>query len=138
MPTYTGKNATVTASIDGGAATVVGKMKQIQWTGSKEFVEDRYMGEPGVDSAPGSIGYEGSLTYHHDPDDDGQAILHESFLEDKTVELIIYPTGNATGQRKITMTAWVVDDPNNLELESKVEKASTLKIQGVPLEEAVI
>nr|BDD48071.1 hypothetical protein 22 [Pseudomonadaceae bacterium] len=132
MPTYTGKDAVVT--IDG---TVVGKMKQIQWNGSKEFSSDRYMGEAGEDHSISSIAYEGSLTYHHDDTDSGQAAIKTSFNNDTLVEFKIFPKGNSSGNREITFSAYVADDPNTLEVENKVEKTSTLKIMGVPTESTV-
>ena len=130
MPTYTGKNAVVTVSIDGGTATRVMKLTKIEYNGTKEFTSDSYMGEEGSESAPNSTSFEGSITYHHDTTDAGQAILQQSFDEDKTVDVVIHPKGSNSGEPSVSFTAYVENDNNNIELENKVEKSSGLKING--------
>lgn len=127
MPTYTGKDCVVTV---GG--TVVGKMKQVSWNGTREFQSDRYMGEEGEDHSVGSTGYEGSLTYHHDPGDAGQTAIDTAWTNETILAVVVHPIGDSSGDPTVSFSAWVADDPNNLEIENKAEKTRGLRIQGIP------
>lgn len=125
MSTYTGKNAIVQA---GTPLVTVGKVRSVSWNGSVEVQEDEYLGEPGFDSAVGNERWEGSITYHHDPTDDGQ----QELVLGATVDITVYPQGQGTGLAQIDFEAIITEDPNTLEPSTKVEKTVAFKIQGVP------
>jgi len=144
MGVYNGVEAVVTAQkydTDGttllAAPQIIGKRKKIEWNGSKDFTSESYQGEPGTANTPGSTAYEGSVTYHHDTADAGQALLGDSFKTHAKLQIVIMPVGSAAGKRTVTFDAYVTDDPNNLELDANVEKTTGLKIDGIPAEGTV-
>lgn len=140
MAVYTGVNAVVTVRVAANTSDtpeIIGKRKKIEWNGSKEFTTESYQGEAGASNAAGAKTYEGSITYHHDPDDAGQAILQESFLNDTLLTFNVMPVGSASGKRAVSFDAFVTDDPNNVEMESNVEQTRGLKINGLPAEGTV-
>jgi len=126
MSTYTGKDAIVEA---GSTPTTVGKVKSLSYNGSVEVLTDKYLGEAGEDNAVGSQSWEGSITYHHDPDDNGQAELVLGALVDVTV----YPQGMGTGNEQVDFTCIITQDPTTLEPSTKVEKQVSFRINGVPV-----
>lgn len=130
MSTYNGKNAIVQA---GDPALTVGKVRSISINASVEVQEDQYLGEAGFDVTVGNATYEGSITYHHDPEDTGQAKL----VLGETVKLTIYPQGNVVGKQKKEVTVIITEDPFTLEPATKVEKQVAFRVQGAPVDSVV-
>lgn len=125
MPTYTGKDAIVKIG-----ANTVGKVKSISWNGSVETQEDEYLGEAGAETSVGGEKWEGTITYHHNPDDVGQQEI--TLGGQKTISIL--PVGAAVGKRSVDMTVIFTSDPNSLEKNTKAEKAVNFKVQGIPVE----
>lgn len=130
MSTYNGKNAIVEA---GDPAVRVGKVRSISINASVEVQEDQYLGEEGYDVTVGNATYEGSITYHHDPEDAGQNKLQLG----ETVKLTVYPQGNVVGKEKREVTVIITEDPFTLEPSTKVEKQVSFRVQGAPVKSLV-